>query len=289
MQRTERLALLAPIDLTLWEPGPVFVGIAGESRSGTTLLGLVLGSATDSVYVGESRNWATKWSNDQDCSCGAQFRQCKFWAAVFDRVGLSRDRPFTADPRPSEIANILHAATEVAGVTNVIDSSKSPDYLVPLAQQYGEPPLFLHVLRDPRGCLHSRLRGWPSVRPTTTERRATFAETVRVGASWRRANSQAAGLTDVAGARYLRVRYEDLASDPLTVTAVLRPRLGEPAASVSERVQHVPSGNPTRRQASSLEIVLDESWPQAIPRRYQAVGYVAGLPWTHRAGYAPFR
>ncbi|MDQ3927328.1 MAG: hypothetical protein M3272_10185, partial [Actinomycetota bacterium] len=72
--------------------------IAGFGRSGSTLLGNVLGQVDDFVSVGEIRNiWLHGLIQNKVCGCGAPFKECEMWQPVLneafgDRGGVDPEK-----------------------------------------------------------------------------------------------------------------------------------------------------------------------------------------------------
>src|SRR5690349_13356603 len=56
--------------------------IAGEGRSGSTVLAALLGTYENYVSVGEIRGVWRAVETDELCGCGLQFSQCPFWTEV---------------------------------------------------------------------------------------------------------------------------------------------------------------------------------------------------------------
>ena len=166
--------------------GTRVVYVAGVSHSGSTLLGHILGEYEDSSYVGEIRNaWQRGVLENQVCTCGATFDHCRFWQAVIARLPFpASDRakelsflhrkavhpslafPFTWTHLPAPDLTVFSAATEelyaaiaeIAGVHQLVDSSKSPLYARLLATLASIDLRIVHLVRDPRATVYSLLR-----------------------------------------------------------------------------------------------------------------------------------
>ena len=69
--------------------------IAGWGRSGSTILGNLLGETHGAVSVGELNNyWAMRASLRRTCGCGLPHDACPFWV----EVGRNLSDPRFADP-----------------------------------------------------------------------------------------------------------------------------------------------------------------------------------------------
>lgn len=66
---------------------PKILYIGGWGRSGSTILGNILGARENSVFVGETRYlWDRGLLENKRCGCKARLNQCEFWTSVVDRT-----------------------------------------------------------------------------------------------------------------------------------------------------------------------------------------------------------
>ena len=157
--------------------GVKVVYIAGCSYSGSTLLGLLLGSQDRAVYAGELKQfWRPpnpQWLAHLICTCGRSYESCAFWAGVRDLRDSSRDpnplpglhwrkllffgRLLTPLPlgRPAQTAygalvKTIHwrAAADGRDVEYLVDSSKSIAALDELARSPNVKTYVIHLVRD---------------------------------------------------------------------------------------------------------------------------------------------
>ena len=173
--------------------------IAGEGRSGGTLLGQILDGLSDSVYIGELRNiWHESFDQNEPCGCGQRFRDCEFWRAVVEKTfgsleqldlaamvdmhrSVARERytPMLTMlnrvpaelfgsklPRAYEdvLSRLYRAIREVAGKSVVVDSSRDPSQALVLARIPGIDLRVLHLVRDSRAVVFSNSRRKPQFR-----------------------------------------------------------------------------------------------------------------------------
>ena len=170
------------------------VFIAGSSYSGSTMLGLVLGSDETAFYCGEIKQYMRRRNLKQRqalghhfCTCGERYEACSFWTSVHSRYGSERD----LNPAPGfswsnlrlltrvvipvkrggdhplpEHARLLEAIHDVAraenpGVAYVVDSSKSVRSLEVLADSPNLDLYVIHLIRDGVAVASSfKNRGW---------------------------------------------------------------------------------------------------------------------------------
>lgn len=155
------------------------VYIAGTSFSGSTLLGLILGTDRDAIFVGEANQSTLHWNrNDgvrRECTCGEPIDNCSFWSAVRRRHAPEVDlnpapglsllnlrhvlrllSPFPVTKRSGTVTpygSLLGAIGEVArtekpGVELIIDSSKSIHNLDALARSSNIELAVVHLIRN---------------------------------------------------------------------------------------------------------------------------------------------
>src|SRR5439155_8900119 len=67
--------------------------IAGTGRSGSTLVGGVLGNVPGCFYAGEVRFiWDRGLEENRLCGCGVRFRECPVWRSILDDAFGGVDR-----------------------------------------------------------------------------------------------------------------------------------------------------------------------------------------------------
>jgi hypothetical protein len=230
------------------------VYISGSGRSGSTLLGRILGGVPGVCDLGEAA-WLWECLRDgSTCSCGAVHTECEFWTAVGDKAfggwasvdlkraaGLhnvvpryrhlpslaarhvSRTRQALLDEYVDQYARIYSAAAAVAGADVLVDTSKAPPTWAALRRAADFDLRIVHLVRDPRGVAYS----WTKVTPCPHLNGQFLPQQSPTGTAltWNLQNAA----TDVlawAGPRrvpVLRVRYEDLLAEPRrTVKKVAR-------------------------------------------------------------------
>lgn len=250
----------------------------GMSRSGSTLLGLLLGRHRGVLYVGETMNFGAAWAHPGSwCTCGTVLRECAFWQDVVARTDV--DVPHTITPATGR--RLIQAAAEVAGAHTVVDSSKHPGWQRALSRSTGDDVLAVHLVRDPRGHLASAHVGWhPDRAPTQPP---ALRSAVHVGAAWVKRNWWSIVATR-RWPRRRRVRYEDLVADG---------ELGVPASWLGQRddtwigAAHIPTGNPRTRQPGGDEVRADDRWVHVVPRRMQLLVWLVTFPLVAWYRYPP--
>jgi hypothetical protein len=251
------------------------VFIAGCGRSGTTLLGQLLGEFDGFVNVGEAARYLFDRSKDLPCGCGTSAAACTFWkemlAAVPPEVGAQgvqalRIRSFPAlfmrtrgGKYPAEYAPILSALGDTyrtivrdTGCNVIIDSSKYPSTALLAGAIPGVELHVVHVVRSPHSVVASwtRKNGYLAVHPPGKVVSWWWAYNVLSEALKSRAKS------------YRLVRYEDFARSPGPVLQQITADVtGNPlpmdfldGSDATVHVQHSLAGNPSKFNTGKIKI-----------------------------------
>jgi hypothetical protein len=299
--------------------------IAGDGRSGSTLLERLLGCHPALFPVGELKQiWSRSFLENQLCSCGSPFSTCSIWqqvreamqaeggvpdprgvVALQQRVDRIRHLPRLLltehrgrdDPDATSLrevsSRLYRAIAEVTGASWIVDASKHPQTAYLLTDTPGIELHVLHLVRDPRGVAWS----WQKqrVRPEITERTELMPRynTWTSAGNWMLVNR----LAELAGSRavtYRRVCYEDLiarpaaALDELFTWLQLEPIATDIVSSGGEVELdrvHTVSGNPLRFRTGLTAIRNDDAWQRAMPPARQRLIRLLTSPLLHRYGY----
>jgi hypothetical protein len=289
------------------ERDPVIVYIAGWGRSGSTVLNRIL-AQNGAVGLGEVRRlWRRGIDERQDCSCGSPWNECVVWSRVvpstmrlpaasverwaeeLDRDAITAGRIASAPGALQRSAAarryvaalqaVYRAASDAAGVAIVVDSSKDPTHAL-LARQTGFPVSVVHLVRDPRAVVwsHTRRKSPPAgvVARTTPTRSPVYVAT-----RWLLRNA----FIDARVRPDLRLRYEDLISDPDEAVRRILLSVGcdRPVAQVGS--EHAIAGNPSRFDKGALQLRVDDEWRRAQPAAQRHLTSAITAPLLHRYGY----
>jgi hypothetical protein len=299
---------------------PPLVSIGGASRSGSTLLTMLLDADPGYVAVGELRYvWSRGLRQNMLCGCGVPFRECPFWRAVLGRVygGLEQAPAAELDALQASVSQIWHvplllstirppafdrrvgclvqhlsalcdAIRAESGAGTIIDSSKLPSYCHVLSTAAGEDARLIHLVRDSRAVAFSFLRKKP--KPDIHWREAYMRRfpPLQSAMDWNGLNLA----MELIGARRSSVtfaRYEDLVRDPVGWLAGRFPEVAFPG-SLAEGIvpleaNHTVSGNPLRFTTGELRIRPDEEWRDRMKPRDRWTVTAATLPLLYRYGY----
>jgi hypothetical protein len=274
------------------------VYITGSGRSGSTLLERLLGHVPGFLAAGEVRYiWQRGFTNNELCSCGRPFLECRFWEQVIDSA--FGDKEWTSHERLVELTNrrnrarfipmarfpalrtetfrsdlaeleaallpLYRSLTTVSGATHVIDSSKAPSYAFLLATIPAIELYVVHLVRDSRAVAHS----WSKtvVRPEIPTRPVHMGQMGAAASAqnWMTTNA-IAELLRFSSTAYVRVRYEDLAAAPdQAIESILRA---------------------TRHSGASSRPMTDQPREVALPSLYHTV---AGNPIRFQHRVLPIR
>src|SRR3954466_8311379 len=90
------------------------LSIVGPGRSGTTILGNILGEVQGITNAGELRwLWRRGLMEQRPCGCGLPPVECPRWSVVLDRFWRERTPAVDVEGRPAAIESILTAQRQV--------------------------------------------------------------------------------------------------------------------------------------------------------------------------------
>ena len=283
--------------------------VAGVPRTGSTVLGELLGSIPGVIFVGELNFFWRRFAGAEVCSCGRPLPDCPFWSAVvreaygemtprrarelaeLERHVLRRQFALTLAPAAwpvpetsragqmlAERALLYRAIGRLTGANWIVDGGKEPIFGALLARADAGAVATVHLVRDPRGVAYS----WQKLIPSDSEpgnmpRKAP----TKTAVDWVLQNLLVQLGLQRLGTVYIRVRYEDLAYRPehvlgqislatgLTIAAAAAHGTVSPATSE----HHLVAGNPGVRRTvtNGLQLRADEAWRTRLPLRDQRV------------------
>ena len=297
---------------------PAIVCIVGHHKSGGTPLGAILGSHPDLFYGGEMYRFPVLMWEPGDpnrlCSCGQSALSCPFWSQVrsksaalgllqplrkgqrrFERWGSAPRtlyRLWRKDPAVRKHAEVMETFAGVisseASAQVIIDQCPNAlrARLYRVLEREGVSVRYLHLVRDGRGFLYSELNAKPGTVPRW--QRLPFV----VVARWVAMNLLTMLLCSRDSRRYLRIRYEDLVSNPDRTLRAVGSFLGYDFSGAIAKVQageaipmrHVAAANRARLEGSIL-LRADARWQTSLSQKFRRLFWLmAG--WLARSyGY----
>lgn len=286
-------------------PTPHLVLISGYARSGTTVIGNILGELPGVAHIGELDGyWQRTWDLEDRrlCGCSETLSACGVWSAVRARAelgptsvealaGAERELlspvKYLAAPTPSSRASlhelgeatsrIRQAWAETVQANVLVDSSKRPGYVRLAIDHHPGRVSLLHVVRDVRGVVASRRRDAARKGVNHLRLRA-----VKDALSWMQNYRQVRNLE----ADYTLLRYEDFAKDPAgSLSDVIRSLCvnGDVGAVFDDRTARVGThhtfwGNRTRWETGRIPIRADERWREELDAVDQILVTIVGWP-----------
>lgn len=149
--------------------------IAGDGRSGSTLLELVISNESNTISIGEAyRFWKRYYEGDSNCGCGNQISNCEFWNAIHEELctidgyepdliwdqiqfllkfkNRHRIQKYLTGPEYNQLKIVVTKfylkVYELTGVGNIIDGSKSTGWLRILNVLLPEKMEIIHLERN---------------------------------------------------------------------------------------------------------------------------------------------
>jgi hypothetical protein len=294
--------------------------VMGQDRSGSTVLGDVLGQAAGVAHLGEIRNlWRAGLLREGICGCGRPVRECELWsvaapkalgdadpAAVVGWLGASlrlRHLPGYLRAAAAKDLNVQEARSVadlsarlyealfgLTGARVIVDTSKHPVYAAILATVPGLDLRFVHLVRDPRATAFSWSREKAS--PGRPGNRMWRAPAWRAGRAWVLANGAADRVRTRYPDRSMLLRYEDAMARPREAIAGMLRLAGERSeppvdarGAATLAPQHTAAGNPVRLADGPVELREDDAWRKGQRPRDRLVVMALTAPFLRRYGY----
>jgi hypothetical protein len=285
--------------------------IAGVPRSGSTLIGEVIGEAEDAAFVGEVWDLYGQFRNSGKCGCGHLLQECPYWSRVttgnldleaFNKVAHSkRVRDLLVNPNgvaedTAPVAQLYRQVQSLFDASILVDTSKFPSYLHVLDQTLGFDVKVLHLIRDPRAVVYSWLKRPlhdkerdPGLLDTLTN--FQFRNPVRWGLVWTEWNYL---LQSIWGdsENYCMVRYEDFCQSPRSVLHQALADLGieerpqwESEREIELSTHHTVKGNPDRFTSGRIRIEERTEWKDKMSSSVSFLTILLASPQLRRFGY----
>ena len=291
--------------------------VAGLARSGSTVLGYVLGKLPGTIFVGELALFWRRFAEGELCSCGKPLPDCHFWSAVVSKafgqmtyeharglkelerrvarwqrlLGLVPVRWSTRWSKQIQImleerGRLYRAICEIANAECVVDSGKEVTFGSMMARLSNTTFSTIHLVRDPRGVVFS----WQKqVRSDSEPGYMPQSPAIRAAARWMSVNIFVQLSLRRLSNAYSRVRYEDLVAYPGDIAYGILRATSNPSGSngwAGRRTQyanghHLVGGNPRVRRhlGHDLRLTLDDEWRIRLPRgqRWLVTAVCGGL------------
>lgn len=299
---------------------PTLLYIVGHHKSGSTVLGAMIAGSPDVFFGGELYRFPhpiwTPGDPARKCSCGQPALSCRFWSDVraqFEpkhplaefRAGQLRWESWgalfrTVLARGSARADLSRHATAMEDLLAILSKTSGSGVIVEssfsalrgwIYRLHGSSRIsvkYLHLVRDGRAFLWSEMRnkdvpeegGWWIRLPPL------------VVARWTLMNLLAFLLCSRDRDRYLRVRYEDLVTDPRGTLERVGRFAGVDLSDVISRLEsrtpiplrHVAAGS-FHRLEGAIVLRPDFRWRTDLPRATRILFWVTSGWLARLLGY----
>jgi hypothetical protein len=268
------------------------VYIAGETRSGSTILSNILGEIDGFFNAGELYEfWTTGLK--LPCSCGESVEKCKIWSEVLNYVFSDKAQldveevirmrnkaaqskkvpkfllipyqPFKikayAKNYLNALKNLYQSIQFVSNSRVIIDASKNVGYCYILGLLREIELYMVHLVRDARATAYSWIQKKDGI---WTEKPA------KLSLRWVLRNLTAEQLGKDLVGKYMKLHYEDFIKEPIKSIENILKLINESSTKlpftednkVQLREGHGICGNPNRFKRDLIKLELDERWKQ---------------------------
>lgn len=302
---------------------PKIIYIAGEGRSGSTLLERILGQHSKIFAAGELIHiWERSFIENQLCSCRKPFKECDIWQNIVNEFLRNVDRNITPskiidaflrtgrirhyllrkdfDNKYSKLINeiyykLYNTILKVTKKEYLVDASKSPVFAHILASNTNIDLFIIHLVRDPRGVAYSWTK--KKIRPEIVNKVKFMPRysVLRSAISWLVVNKIALDLKKYNNdVKYLLIRYEDIVSNSQDILRKIYDFLGlkaDPKMLFVDKdiiyldVNHTVAGNPIRFKTGKLGLKLDDEWRYKLRKDLKLLVTLLTLPYLRKFGY----
>lgn len=298
--------------------------IGGYTRSGSTLLDLMLGQVDEFCSVGELKYiWNRGFEVNQLCGCRKKFKECEFWNNVveeafggfqnvdgreIEKLRRSVERtwyiPQVLSPWKTSsfnnrfttysqiLTNLYRAISKVSGSRFVVDSSKTPSHTFILNVLPDIELYVVHIIRDSRAVAYSWNR--KKLKPEVYWKKDfMIVQGIAYTAIHWELDNILTYMLKYVNKQYTVLRYEDLARDPQGVLSRVFTCLGERIPSslftdrftYNSRSNHSVSGNPIRFQQGIIEVSPEEEWQENMDSVQRTIVTTMTWPLLLKYGY----
>ena len=295
--------------------------IVGWSRSGSTILGNILGEIGNNFTVGELSSLSSSKLKEMYCGCGEKFIDCSQWKEILTKAFSTSDlasvqkklnnlqgnllfsigfilfgRLVLSKTYLESLSHLYSALSQKADGDFVIDESKRPGYMyiinhIPNVDLY---PLYL--VRDPRAVAYS----WQRKKIRKESGQYMEVHGIWYSTSHWIANTISSHLLLSRVSSHYFLKYEDFIENPSFHIAKIckwakfngkldarycvstKPFLDEKTVNI-EKTHHLIISNPVGTQRGKLELQIDNEWESKLPYYQQLL--VTLLTWPFLLAY----
>jgi hypothetical protein len=296
--------------------------ISGSPRSGSTILGRILGQISGFFQAGDLRFiWDKNIIEGFPCGCGLPFDECELWSNVMktafggldqglaykmleyrERYTRTKHLPFMLSPIGKRnynskikeylvnIGRLYHTIQTITGARVIVDSSKFASYGMVLGMIPSLDVYHLHLVRDSRAVAYSRLRRkkWEDM-DVYMARYGPF----RSSFQWSALNLASEIVGKQYPGKYMKMNYEEFISNPIiSINQILSFVDVHPTTLPFEETNkvmiqktHSNWGNPDRQKSGIIELRIDREWQKKIKLLDKTIVTTLTFPLLARYGY----
>lgn len=298
--------------------------IAGQERSGSTILAHALGQFQNAIAIGEFVAAIPTYGliENRLCGCGVSVRECQFWTPVFEeafggwqsretkeliylwqRVARFCNIPkivsrlgqgtFNLELRAyTQYLECLYSAIQsISGADLIVDSSKSPTYTYILKTMSSIDLRILHLVRDSRAVAFSLTR--KKYRPESTDKPLYLKQSGPYESAMRWMAFNLVLLRFQRSDKYIRVRYQDFVTKPgewigrISKVAGLDTPVPDNLLHgyVEIAAHHQIYGNPLRFNRGQVLLRVDDEWKDKMKPSDKFITDMLTWPLLRYFGY----
>lgn len=267
--------------------------VVGASRSGTTMLATILGRNCAVHDIGETHYLGDLCATNQfaqtipsreatSISANLYARSRKtIWRSTPDLVDWQRAEGLMASvqnvTRYGLLGLVASDLARSAGKIHAVEQTPRNIYYADQILAHDPESRIIEIVRDPRAVLHSQRQRWrmrflgaPNVPYSESLRTFVNYHAITMALLWRAAVR--AGLAHGSNPRYMRIRYEDLISDPEGIVVQLCAFLGIPFETDMLEIPRISSS--TAMNANAKTGISKDSinrWQEQLPAGDRAI------------------
>ncbi len=273
--------------------------IAGEVRSGTTVIDLLISNHNEIISTGELINLEDfidkkdiGWSYNWECSCGKQVERCDYWNNIIEQYKQNNTIKITTKVRRqlskaanTEIArncwNLISIISKNNQKKYIVDSSKSSLQLSHLYYTKNNNRMnVIYIIRDSRAVAYSKSNWKIKLHPN---KKPVFLRHI---IRWLFTNISIVNFLSKYNCNHMVIRYEYFATNPNYALDSIYKNLNlqfssNNSHSININDKHLIAGTPNKNQFLNTPIRLDHRWKHEINSKKNLIAYVFGIICNH--------
>jgi hypothetical protein len=262
--------------ILLLMPKPRVILIAGAAHGGTTIANMILGQHPEIFATGKLRGFPEggMFSERNVCSCGDKAATCRFWSDI-----RTQFQAYSGMPDQEKFPALYRLISELSGRQYIGDVTHSVAYAEMLHGLKGIDLYLVHLVRDGRGVVYSRIRKDIQAGSLGDSAWQRLRWVAKVSKRWSSQVGHLGRLEKALGAKAVRVSYEALCKDPQASLSRIGSSLGLNFGMIGQRLAdgqpmlpmpHMLRGNAKLRARNDVVLRRDVAYLSEMPRIDQA-------------------